>query len=67
MTENPNPSLRETIKQLDGINDEAFDELIAEFADLLDEGADPEEALDEVFGMEPDFLLDDEIVKVIAG
>lgn len=67
MSENANLSLRETIKQRDGISDEAFDELLEEFVDLLDDGEDPEEALAQVFEIEPDFLIDAEIVEAIAG
>jgi hypothetical protein len=57
----------ETVRQIvcrrDGISNEDFDDLLAEFADNLSD--DPEEDIGQVFGLEPDYLFDPEIWAAI--
>ena len=59
--------LRTTIKRRDDLTDDDFDEMLEEFKDCLEIGEDPEEALQEVFGIEPDWFWDNEIQKVIES
>lgn len=59
-------TLREVIKRRDGIDDGEFDAMLDEFGELISDGWDPKEALLDVFGIEPDFLMDDEIMKVMS-
>jgi hypothetical protein len=54
-------TVREIIARRDGLSDDEIDDMMAEFSDLLDEGEDPEQALQDVFGLEPDYVWDNEI------
>lgn len=56
-------TLRESVKLRDGISDEEFDELLDEFRDSIIDGDDPEDAMMDTFGIEPDYLFDAEIMQ----
>jgi len=60
-------TLRETIRERDGISAGEFEDMLEDFAIMVAGGDDPEEALAEVFGIEPDFLFDDEIVTALGA
>lgn len=60
-------SLREVIKRRDEIDDASFDEMLEEFKDNLEIGEDPEEALQDVFGIEPDYIFDPDIMRVMES
>ena len=60
-------SVRSIVKRRDAIDNAEFDELLAEFAVVLSDGTDPEEALTEVFGLEPDYAFDAELWGVIEA
>lgn len=51
-------SLKETIMERDGIDSDEADDLIAEARACVEEGEDPEEVLEEYFGLEPDYVFD---------
>ena len=50
--------LRKIIKERDDITDEEFDCMIDEARDCLDSGEDPQDVLQEIFSIEPDFIMD---------
>lgn len=59
-------SVRETLKERDGISDEEFDVILAGFKEELAEweegnGDDPEELIADWFGLEPDYMMDTEL------
>lgn len=54
-------SIRETIKQRDDCDDSDVDDMLAEVKELILDGEDPEEALAQVFGLEPDYVYDPEL------
>lgn len=51
-------SLKETIMERDGIDSDEADDLIAEARACVEEGENPEEVLEEYFGLEPDYVFD---------
>ena len=51
-------TLRKVIKDRDGIDDAEFDDLVEEAADALEAGEDPDDILNDVFSIEPDFVFD---------
>lgn len=51
-------SLKKTLMQRDELSEEVADELIELAAQRVREGEDPEEVLEDEFGLEPDFVLD---------
>lgn len=52
-------SLKATIMERDGIDSDEADDLIAEARACVEEyGEDPEEVLEEYFGLEPDYVFD---------
>jgi len=51
-------SLKEVIMQRDGCSSAEADDLIEEALDAVAAGADPEEVLEEMFGLEPDYIFD---------
>jgi hypothetical protein len=59
-------SVRDIIKRRDRKTDADVDEDFAELAIVPADGTDPEEALAEVFGLEPDYFFDDEVWKTVA-
>ena len=50
-------SLKEVIMRRDNLSSDAADELIAEAKEELADGGDPQEILEEFFGLEPDFIF----------
>lgn len=55
-------SVREMVKARDGLSDEELDDMFAEFEDGLEFGEDPEELVQEIFGLEPDYIFDRELM-----
>ena len=51
-------SLRDILIRRDGCSDEEADDLIAEAKKEVAGGADPEEVLADLFGLEPDYISD---------
>ena len=51
-------SLKATIMERDGIDSDEADDLIAEAKACVAEGEDPEEVLEDYFGLEPDYIFD---------
>jgi hypothetical protein len=54
-------SVRSILKRRDGKTDAEVDEDFEEFAAILADGTDPEDAIAEAFGLEPDYMMDDEV------
>jgi hypothetical protein len=50
--------LKRVIMQRDGISEAEADDLIDEAKKEVMAGADPEEVLEEMFGLEPDYIFD---------
>jgi len=51
-------SLKATIMERDGIDSDEADDLIAEAKACVAEGENPEDVLEEHFGLEPDYVFD---------
>lgn len=51
-------SIKPIIMQRDGITSDEADELIADARAVVAMGEDPEEVLNEYFGLEPDYVFD---------
>jgi len=51
-------SLKATIIERDGIDSDEADDLIAEARACVEEGEDPQDVLEEYFGLEPDYVFD---------
>ena len=51
-------SIKRVLMSRDGLTDQEAQELIDEARELVAEGADPEDALYDEFGLEPDFIWD---------
>jgi len=51
-------SLKATIMERDGIDSDEADDLIAEARACVEEGEDPQDVLEEYFGLEPDYIFD---------
>ena len=51
-------SLKKTLMQRDELSEEVADELIELAAQRVREGEDPEEVLEDEFGLEPDYVFD---------
>jgi len=51
-------SLKATIMERDGIDSDEADDLIAEARACVEEGEDPQDILEEYFGLEPDYIFD---------
>lgn len=58
-------TVRAIMKRRDGLDDSEVDDCFEDFAIMVAAGDDPEEALAEVFGLEPDYLLDSEVWGVV--
>lgn len=52
-------TVRGIIRMRDGCDNEDFDDMLDEFEDCVADGTDPEEAMAEVFGLEPDYIMED--------
>lgn len=50
--------LKETIMERDGIDSDEADEQIAEAQQAVRDGEDPEQVLEDYFGLEPDYIFD---------
>jgi hypothetical protein len=59
-------SVREIMKQRGGLPDDWVSDLFADFSDAVGEGEEPEDALMDLFGLEPDYLLDPEIIEAMG-
>lgn len=57
-------SIREVMKARDGLDDEEVDEMMEWAREMMEEGMEPEEVLEELFGLEPDYVFDDEFWEV---
>ena len=65
---NPTPdAIRETVRRRDESSHEAIDELFEAAVDEIAEGVEPEEALLNVFDLEPDYLFDGEFLRAIRA
>lgn len=51
-------SIKEVIMRRDGMSPDDADELIQEAREAVNDGEDPEEVLEEFFGLEPDYIFD---------
>lgn len=51
-------SIKEVLMRRDGISSEEANELIRYARARIDKGDDPEEVLEEEFGLEPDYIFD---------
>ncbi len=58
-------SIRTVVMQRDGCTNDDVDEMFAEASDLLDEGEDVDAVLQDVFGLEPDYMDDPEFMKIL--
>lgn len=56
-------TIRDIIKRRDGVTDSDVDDMFGEFKDMMDDGEDLKVALSRVFGLEPDYCFDHELVK----
>lgn len=54
-------TIREILARRDGLSKEEIDEALEEARERIQEGKDPEEVLAEEFGLEPDYIFDDEL------
>lgn len=54
-------SIRQTIHQRDNASNEEIDDMFEEARMLIQDGEDPEDVLLEVFGLEPDYIFDEEL------
>lgn len=50
--------LRRVVKERDDIDDLEFAELITDATLMMVEGNDPQDILQEIFGLEPDYMFD---------
>ena len=57
--------VRDILKRRDGLDDAGVDELFEILKEEIEEGANAEDALAGVFGLEPDYFWDDEVQAVI--
>lgn len=57
-------SIREIVKRRDEVNDEDVNELFADAAILIEDGYSPDDVLQDVFGLEPDYFMDPEFMEI---
>lgn len=55
-------TIREILKRRDGASDSECDEMLDEARGRIFGGDDPEEVCAEEFGLEPDYVFDDELL-----
>ena len=60
-------TVREIVRRRDGASKADIDGMFEAFAEDIEDGLDPEEALAQNFGLEPDYLLDEEVWAAIEG
>jgi hypothetical protein len=58
-------TVREIIRRRDDADDDTIWGMFEALADAIGAGDDPEDALAEEFGLEPDYLLDDEVMAAV--
>ena len=51
-------TLKQVLMRRDGMDDEEAQEAVREARRLVAQGADPEQVLEEEFGLEPDYFFD---------
>ena len=55
-------SIRDTIKRRDGESDDVIDDMLAEARERIAAGEeDPQDVLEEIFGLELDYIFDAEL------
>lgn len=54
-------TIRQTIRQRDNASEGEIDDMFYEARMLIQDGEDPEQVIGEIFGLEPDYLFDDEL------
>ena len=59
-------TVREIIKRRDGCDDDVVDGMFEALVDEVAFGADPEDALADEFGLEPDYIMDEEVWEAIS-
>lgn len=60
-------TIREIIATRDGLGPNAIDDLFAEAQVQITDGVDPEEVIADVFGLEPDYLFDEEFMAALEA
>jgi len=58
-------TIREILKRRDGASDSECDEMLGEARERILNGDDPEEVCEEEFGLEPDYIFDDELLGAL--
>lgn len=59
-------TIRAIIKRRDNATDDDIDDMFAEVSCLREDGFGPEEIMEEVFGLEPDYVFDTEFWKALG-
>lgn len=54
-------TIRQIIARRDRASDSEIDDMFGDFQAGLDDGEDPEELLQDIFGLEPDYIFDPEL------
>lgn len=54
-------TIRQIIARRDRASDSEIDDMFGAFQAGLDDGEDPEELLQDIFGLEPDYIFDPEL------
>ena len=54
-------SVREIVKARDGIGEAEVDDMVEKYRHGCDDGEDPEELIQDIFGLEPDYIFDPEL------
>lgn len=54
-------TIRQIIRRRDKLSENEIDDMFADFREQFENGEDPEELLQEVFGLEPDYIFDKEL------
>lgn len=57
-------SIRQTIRERDKLSDADIDDLFRQAREDLSDGVDPEDVVSDVFGLEPDYVFDVELMRV---
>ena len=61
-------TIRQIIRRRDNENDDVIDEMFAAAKQAIhDLGEDPDDVLREEFGLEPDYMFDEEFFAILAG
>ena len=59
-------TVREIVKRRDGCDDDVVDGMLEALINEVAFGADPEDALADEFGLEPDYIEDKEVWEAIS-